>query len=301
MLLAFAITGAQGAIINQGESAFNKQWEDGTWDYMDLVAAERLRNAAIGAVLVQKYCRPVENCTILEVGCGEGAVVDFLTPSQREKYTGFDVSEHAITIAKTKRPTGSSGGGPHFIHANAHDINFTPDQTFDAIIFSEVLYYLEHENAIDKFVQYLAPSGVVIISLHVPHHDKKAFDGIFMYAEKKLQLFDVVDVGGRGHPPHPESTHFKIKVLIPLNQTIQTDLEKAHEKRLRGPPMPGEGGLVRGDDKQVFLIRSGSLHAIPNLATFLAMGFEFSQVVHIPGWRLSKEMPLGEPIPSRDA
>lgn len=44
--------------------------------------AERLRNAAIGAVLLQKYCPGGDRCAVLEGGCGEGAVTDFLSPAQ---------------------------------------------------------------------------------------------------------------------------------------------------------------------------------------------------------------------------
>lgn len=49
-----------------------------------------------------------------EVGCGEGAITDFLTPSQKLMYEGVDISEKAIAIAKSKR----GQGGMLFVHAN---------------------------------------------------------------------------------------------------------------------------------------------------------------------------------------
>ena len=33
-------------------------------------------------MLLQKYCPGGDRCAVLEGGCGEGAVTDFLTPAQ---------------------------------------------------------------------------------------------------------------------------------------------------------------------------------------------------------------------------
>ena len=221
------INGIRSAIIPQGEGKFNQQWTTGVWDYQDQVPAERLRNAAIGAVLVRKYAPVSSNCTaaeicrvhILEVGCGEGAVTDFLTPEQKHGYEGFDISEKAIQIAKKKRGnhTHSAGGGDisgnglHFFHANVHHVHLK--RTYDVIICSEVLYYTEHESMIDKFTRALSPHGIVIISLHMPIGKPLTFDSIFQYAERQLHLVDVVEVGGRKHPPSADMTMFRIKVF----------------------------------------------------------------------------------------
>lgn len=223
------INGIRSAIIPQGEGKFNQQWSTGVWDYQDQVPAERLRNAAIGAVLIQKYAPVPSNCTaaeicrvhILEVGCGEGAVTDFLTPDQKRGYEGFDVSENAIQIAKKKRANHtahSAGGGGdigrsglHFFHANVHHVHLK--RAYDVIICSEVLYYTEHESMIDKFTSALSPQGIVIISLHMPVGKPLAFDSIFQYAERQLHLVDVVEVGGRKHAPGADMTMFRIKVF----------------------------------------------------------------------------------------
>ena len=49
-----------------------------------------------------------------EVGCGDGAITDFLTPSQKLLYEGVDISEKAVAIANIKR----GQGGMTFTHAN---------------------------------------------------------------------------------------------------------------------------------------------------------------------------------------
>ena len=40
------------------------------------------------------------NASILDVGCGEGAISDFITPDQKKKYVGVDLSKEAIQFAK---------------------------------------------------------------------------------------------------------------------------------------------------------------------------------------------------------
>ena len=102
------------------------------------MAVERSRIAVIGGVLIQLYASNL-NATILEIGCGEGAVTDFLTPIQKRGYIGVDISKEAIAIAKSKRME----GGMRFVVSAAH--RFQPQNKFDVIVFSEVLYYTEYE------------------------------------------------------------------------------------------------------------------------------------------------------------
>ena len=43
------------------------------------------------------------NSSVLDVGCGEGAISDFLLPQQKARYVGIDISKEAIHLAKTRR------------------------------------------------------------------------------------------------------------------------------------------------------------------------------------------------------
>lgn len=65
---------------------------------------------------------------------------------------------------------------------------------------------------------------------------------------------------------------------------------KLMEKRAQLPPPPPqlkEGELVRpGSSKVVYIVRNGTLHAIPDLHTFYTLGRDFSEVVVLPDYQM---------------
>lgn len=61
--------------------------------------------------------------------------------------------------------------------------------------------------------------------------------------------------------------------------------------------IPEEGSLVIGGGTTVYLVRDGLLHAIPDVKTFVAMGFEFDNVRHLPAADVA-QMKVGDPLPS---
>ena len=175
--------------IFQSEKKWDREWSSGAWHYQEQVPVERSRIAVIGGVLVQLYA-PAANSTILEVGCGEGAVSDFLTPSQKLGYVGVDISKEAVAIAKTKR----KAGGLRFVHAAAH--KFEPMGKFDVIIFSEVLYYTDYEKILDQYATYMNPNGIVIISIF-QMTGKPKYENIFAYAQKQFNMIDEMEIHGK--------------------------------------------------------------------------------------------------------
>lgn len=65
---------------------------------------------------------------------------------------------------------------------------------------------------------------------------------------------------------------------------------KLIEKRAQLPPPPPvlkEGELVRpGSSRTVYLVRNGTLHAFPDLHTFMTYGRDFSEVVVVPDYEM---------------
>jgi 2-polyprenyl-3-methyl-5-hydroxy-6-metoxy-1,4-benzoquinol methylase len=189
----------------QTESKWDKEWSSGAWEYMERNAIERSRVAVIGGVFAEMYA-PF-NGSVLDIGCGEGAIADFLVDGQKQHYVGIDLSKEAIKLAKSKR-----GPPLKFVHAAAHE--FTSHHKYDVIIFSDVLYYVEHEKVIPQYANYLNPNGIMVISIF-HQTDKLMYENIFTFARTHLIQVDETDVSGytkKKKDAKPERTAFHIEV-----------------------------------------------------------------------------------------
>lgn len=189
----------------QSESKWNKEWKSGAWTYMETVPVERSRIAVIGGVLIPMFAN--KNASVLDIGCGEGSISDFLTEDQKHKYVGVDLAKEAIVAAKKAR-----GPPLKFVHAAAHQ--FVPQHKFDAIVFSDVLYYVEHEKVLKQYESYLNPRGIIIISIF-HQTDKLMYEQIFEFARKTFDKVDEMDVSGftkKSREGKMEKTAFHIEV-----------------------------------------------------------------------------------------
>jgi hypothetical protein len=78
--------------VSQFYKISKEKWESeyskGQWNYLDKEAVERSRTAIV-AVFAQ-YKRG--DGIILDVGCGEGVLYDYLPTSMQSNYTGIDIS-----------------------------------------------------------------------------------------------------------------------------------------------------------------------------------------------------------------
>lgn len=138
--------------LNITKNKWEKEFSSGRWNYLDSTPTERARSAVIGM-----YCRHFFSAgKILDVGCGLGTIVDFLNNSQKKKYLGLDISKEAIKKAKKKKV--------QFLTADF--TNFKSAAKFDIIIFNEVLYYMNENDAFNKAGNILAKGGKIIVSLY---------------------------------------------------------------------------------------------------------------------------------------
>ncbi len=189
----------------QSEAKWDEEWKSGAWTYMETVAVERAKVSIIGNVLVQMYSN--KNASILDVGCGEGAISDFITPAQKSHYVGIDISKEAIMSAKKLR-----GPPLKFVHATSH--MFQPKNKFDVIIFSDMLYYVEHEKLLKQYEGYLNPGGIVIISIFY-QGGKLMYDNIWSFARQTFNQIDEMDVSGftkKKKDGEKEKTAFHVEI-----------------------------------------------------------------------------------------
>lgn len=177
---------------NISEKDWNNQFRKGKWKYLNDVGLERARNAIISGVFIQKLSS--SDSYILDVGCGEGTLSDFLHPNQRSLYQGIDLSSEAIHIANQKRP------GLSFTVASVEEFKPTQGKLYSVIVFNEMLYYVDHLSILTKFANFLAPGGIIVISIwHTPKVDflKKS---IFSDANKVLNSIESMDLSGSTGP-----------------------------------------------------------------------------------------------------
>lgn len=105
--------------------------------------------------------RFVERGRVLDAGCGEGNLVNYLN-LERLSYVGFDVSPAAVACARERFGLGS------VFECSIQDFQVEPNQYFNAIVFKGSLPSLEDPlGVIDLYRSYLTADGVIIVALYV--------------------------------------------------------------------------------------------------------------------------------------
>lgn len=114
-----------------------------------------------GMSVIFGYCQFFSPASILDVGCGFGALVKYLKTLSYENYLGIDISPEAVSQATRSH---SDGRTAFFFVADA--LTFVPARQFDMIIFNQSAYYFEKpQDVILRYMPFLSPSGRVIVSM----------------------------------------------------------------------------------------------------------------------------------------
>jgi 2-polyprenyl-3-methyl-5-hydroxy-6-metoxy-1,4-benzoquinol methylase len=96
--------------------------------------------------------------SLLDIGCGEGILQERITPANYSRYTGIDIANQAIILAKSKEDQQTA-----FECINLKD--FETEEKYDAVIFNEALYYVGGQvDIVKRFASYLKPDGILIFS-----------------------------------------------------------------------------------------------------------------------------------------
>ncbi|MBU0647916.1 class I SAM-dependent methyltransferase [Patescibacteria group bacterium] len=110
---------------------------------------------------------PLGQFDILEIGCGDAKIIDFIRPAIRT-YTGIDVLSEQIKTNRQRFPTGN------FIEADINQYNW-PDQKYDMIIlvaFIEHLDYEQNQKLFDNLAKVLSNNGKIIMTTPHPQAEK---------------------------------------------------------------------------------------------------------------------------------
>lgn len=139
---------------------FDQQYTAHKWDGLRTAAEEGRYKILAG--YIQKY---TPGGRILDLGCGEGILLEKLSTDHFSQYTGVDFSKVAIDNAnKENHPKAT------FIVGDLNNLDITG--VYDVIIYNESLYYLSDPlGAVQKLFPHLSATGIFLFSI-VDKHGK---------------------------------------------------------------------------------------------------------------------------------
>ncbi len=142
-------------ILRRDKDRWNHQYQSGRWDSLNDLS--ELGRFSIIAGYAQ-HLKP--NGKILEIGGGTGLLQQRFDQSKYSLYYSTDVSDLVIANAKKYEDEKTK-------YLVADMKSYIPDQTFDVIIFNEVVYYgLPLEQTLLHFNPYLTEGGIFIVSIN---------------------------------------------------------------------------------------------------------------------------------------
>ncbi len=116
----------------------------------------------------------VESGSVLELGCGQGVLAERIRHLQFHYYCGVDFAENAI-----KQVT--INGDPRFNFVASDIDDFKDDRFYDAIVFSESLYYLLNPmSTLSRYEKRLTLNGVFIISIYSIPKNNQLWDDLML-------------------------------------------------------------------------------------------------------------------------
>jgi SAM-dependent methyltransferase len=115
------------------------------------------------AVIVGYVRRLRPNGAVLDVGSSRGLLAEELKHDVA-RYRGIERDPTSVDMARLRNLAGAE-----FEVADAN--HYTTDDTFDVIIFNEVIYYLTNPaEVLRRYGEFLKPDGIMIISNYVARH-----------------------------------------------------------------------------------------------------------------------------------
>ena len=130
---------------------------NGGWDFL----LKGHENIALVANELNLLATGRENqLKVLDVGCGNGALARMLN-KDNIMYVGSDISSVAIAEAKINVPWAT------FFQSDIDEpIQSSQYDSYDVIVFCEVLIYVDYEKVLSSYSQLLNKDGLFIISLY---------------------------------------------------------------------------------------------------------------------------------------
>jgi ubiquinone/menaquinone biosynthesis C-methylase UbiE len=165
---------------SEGDAWFERnvvQWQPGDGERSDVVLDE----------LTSLFPQPSPDTTLLEVGCGDGARLEWLKENLGFRCSGVDPSGRAVAAAVVKGVSAQQG--------TAERLRFA-DSSFDIVVFGFCLYLCDREDLFriaaeaDRVLR--DPGWLLIHDFFSPHPTRREYrhrPGIFSYKMDYRGLF----------------------------------------------------------------------------------------------------------------
>lgn len=132
---------------------WEEQYRGGVWELMRSLD-ELARYSVIAGYVHQLH----PGGSVLDVGSGEGLLLDHLRPFGFSRYLGIDLSEEAVRQGEHRSDAAAS-----LLAADAE--TYRPEGKWDAIVFNECVYYFEDPvGTVLRYRDALAAGGTLIVS-----------------------------------------------------------------------------------------------------------------------------------------
>ncbi len=188
-----------------GRVDYEKFWQ-GYWNDTTIYGPACRHRRRIVAELINK----VPHETILDLGCGDGSLLAELRQKIEAKFSGSDISEEALRIARQNVP------GVEFFQLDLSSQKRI-ERTFDVVTISEVLEHIEDDEYVMRQVAPIARH--VVISVPGGPPDKvdrryghfRNYDGDLMRQKLERSGYEVIDFMRWGFPIFDLQQHFAFK------------------------------------------------------------------------------------------
>ncbi|MCR8843401.1 class I SAM-dependent methyltransferase [Paenibacillus sp. SC116] len=159
--------------LDSDQEVWDQEYKNKEWDYLADITEFARYSIVYG--YIRKYLS-TNSKGILDMGCGTGILYDMLLDSEKEGFTGVDLSTEAIKIASQKSPTNTFQVG--------NILDYTPQKQYDIIVFNESLHYVTNTaKVLLAYSNHLTSNGVIISSLY---SHKNTNDPAYTIIENKI-------------------------------------------------------------------------------------------------------------------
>ena len=137
------------------EWLWNYEYRRGRWNCLDTMSGDGVYP------YVEKYAR---HGSILDLGCGPGAVGNELDASTYQSYTGVDISDVAISKARQRTATNHRSHKNEYLQSDI--FTYVPERQYNVILFGDSIYYFPHQQIAEmlgRYATYLEQDGVFIV------------------------------------------------------------------------------------------------------------------------------------------